>query len=403
MPQKPVRAPKQKRTAALTSVSDLVKTFDKHRQLTLSPQLVRFRRLGSASDSGSDSVVKPEAHRRPSVTSNFFYRVPIKPKMPLGAIKQAASDFSQAAKDLVSTGQLSVTGLATAGPSKAASAASLTAPSPAEGTLVDVNVVSDHSNLLESAGVGTSLDWTEDDATSLLYTEEGATNNLPHHLQLQDQVPFTPVFTEEEAASSMALRGSSSPTALSGGQASRGDTVPPESFLATMEFSVTDPTTPATVKARLPLLQARRQLPFSGGAGTPKRKKPSSSQKKGAKSAGGSLAGDSTTSDEDQVNTSKSSRKNIRDTLAVEVVALKEQLSKVQMELLNKQLETVQIVAAVRSDLNQLHNQLQLYQEAHANLEGVVDRTTSRVSNNEASISDIRVKLSATDRKQEEL
>jgi hypothetical protein len=336
------------------------------------------------------------------VTSNFFYKVPIKPKMPLGAIKQAASDFSQAAKDLVSTGQLSVTGLATAGSSKAASAASLTAPPPAEGTLVDVTVASDHSNLLESAGVGTSLDWTEDDATSLLYTEEGATNNLPHHLQLQDQVPFTPVFTEEEAASSVALRSSGSPTIL-GGQASRGDNAPPENFLATMEFSVTDPTTPATVKARLPLLQARRQLPFSGTAGTPKRKKPSSSQKKGAKSAGGSLAGDSTTSDEDQVNTSKSSRKNIRDTLAVEVVALKEQLSKVQMELLNKQLETVQIVAAVRSDLTQLHNQLQLYQEAHANLEGVVDRTTSRVSSNEASISDIRVKLSATDRKQEEL
>jgi hypothetical protein len=157
MPQKSVRAPKQKRTAALTSVSDLVKTFDKHRQLTLSPQLVKLRRLGSASD--SESVVKPEAHRRPSVTSNFFYKVPIKPKMPLGAIKQAASDFSQAAKDLVSTGQLSVTGLAAAGPSKAASVASLSAPPPAEGTLVDVGV-SDNSNLLESAGVGTSLDWT---------------------------------------------------------------------------------------------------------------------------------------------------------------------------------------------------------------------------------------------------
>ncbi len=125
MPQKFVRAPKQKRTAALTSVLDLVKTFDRHRQLTLSPQLVKFRRLGSISD--SESVVKPEAHRRPSVTSNFFYKVPIKPKMPLGAIKQAASDFSQAAKDLVSTGQLSVTGLAVAGPSKTASAASLTA------------------------------------------------------------------------------------------------------------------------------------------------------------------------------------------------------------------------------------------------------------------------------------
>jgi hypothetical protein len=170
-----------------------------------------------------------------------------------------------------------------------------------------------------------------------------------------------------------------------------------------MEFSVTNPTTPALVKARLPLLQARRQLPFSGTSGTPKRKKPSSSHKKGAKSAGGSLAGDSTNSDEEQMATSKSGCKSIRDTLAVEVAALKEQLSKVQIELLNRQLETVQIVASVKSDLMQLHNQLQLYQEAHANLEGVVDRTTSRVSNNKASISDIHSKLSATDRKQEEL
>ena len=176
MPQKLVRAPKQKRTAALTSVSDLVKTFDRHRQLTLSPQLVKFRRLGSVFD--SESVVKPETHRRPSVTSNFFYKVPIKPKMPLGAIKQAASDFSQAAKDLVSTGQLSVAGLAVAGSSKTASTASLAAAAPTEGNLVDVSV-SDNSNLLESAGVGTLLDWTEDDATSLLYTEEGATSNLP--------------------------------------------------------------------------------------------------------------------------------------------------------------------------------------------------------------------------------
>ncbi len=324
--------------------------------------------------------------------------------MSLGAIKQAASDFSQAAKDLVSTGQLSVTGLAASGPSKVASVASLTAVPPTEGTLVDVSV-SDNSNMLESVGVGTSLDWTEDDATSLLYTEEGATSNLPHHLQLQDQVPFTPVFTAEEVAASAALytpRESGSPTASSSQHGEDGN-IPPGNFLATMEFSVTDPTTPATVKARLPLLQARRQLPFSGTAGTPKRKKPSSSHKKGAKSAGGSLAGDSTNSDDEQMATSKSGRKSLRDTFAVEVAALKEQLSKVQMELLNRQLETVQIVASVKADLPQLHNQLQLYQEAHANLEGVVDRTTSRVSNNEASISDIHGKLSATDRKQEEL
>jgi hypothetical protein len=316
MPQKIVRAPKQKRTAALTSVSDLVKTFDRHRQLTLSPQLVKFRRLGSVSD--SESVVKPEGHRRPSVASNFFYKVPIKPKMLLGAIKQAASDLSQAAKDLVSTGQLSVTSLATPGPSQAALVASLTAVPPTEGTLVDVSV-SDASNLLESGGVGTSLDWTEDDATSLLYTEEGATDNLPHHLQLQDQVPFTPVFTAEEAAASAALhtpRESGSPMASSSQHGEDG-AIPPGNFLATMEFSVTDPATPATVKARLPLLQARRQLPFGGTAGTPKRKKPSSSHKKGAKSAGGSLAGDSTNSDDDQMAVSKSGRKSVRDTLAV--------------------------------------------------------------------------------------
>jgi hypothetical protein len=265
--------------------------------------------------------------------------------------------------------------------------------------------VSDNSNMLDSVGVGTSLDWTEDDATSHLYTEQGATDNLPHHLQLQDQVPFTPVFTEEEAAASAAMytpREAGSPTA-SDNQHGEGGAIPPGNFLATMEFSVTDPATPATVKARLPLLQARRQLPFSGTAGTPKRKKPSSSHKKGAKSAGGSLAGDSTNSDEDRMDVSKSGRRSVRDTLAVEVAALKEQLSKVQMELLQKQLETVQIVASVKSDLTQLHNRLQLYQEAHANLEGVVDRTTSRVSNNEASISDIHSKLSATDRMQEEL
>jgi hypothetical protein len=202
---------------------------------------------------------------------------------------------------------------------------SLTADDPpTEGTLVDVSV-SDVSNLLESAGVGTSLDWTEDDATSLHYTEEGATSNLPHHLQLQDHVPFTPVFTAEEAAASAAIgttRQSGSPTAFS--QSGEDTAVPPGNFLATMEFSVTAPATPSTVKARLPLLQARRQLPFSGTAGTPKWKKPSSSHKKGAKSAGGSLAGDSTNSDDEQVAASKSGRKSIRDTLAVEVAALKE-------------------------------------------------------------------------------
>jgi hypothetical protein len=69
------------------------------------------------------------------------------------------------------------------------------------------------------------------------------------------------------------------------------------------------------------------------------------------------------------------------------------------MELLNRQLQTVQIVASVKSDLTQLHNQLQLYQEAHTNLEGVVGHTATRVSNNEASISDIHTRLSDADRK----
>jgi chromosome segregation ATPase len=170
-----------------------------------------------------------------------------------------------------------------------------------------------------------------------------------------------------------------------------------------MEFLVATPATPLTVKARLPLLQARRQLPFSFIAGTPKRKKTSSSTKKGDKSAGGSVAGDSTTSGEEKTAASKSGRKSIRDTLAVEVAALKEQLSKVQMDLLNRQLETVQIVASVRSDLMQLHNQLQLYQEAHVNLEGVVGHTATRLTNTEASISDIHTRLSDADRKQEEV
>ncbi len=86
MPQKIVRAPKQKRTAALTSVSDLVKTFDRHRQLTLSPQLVKFRRLGSTSE--PESVVKPEAHRRPSVASNYFYKVPTTAPRTLYTVKK---------------------------------------------------------------------------------------------------------------------------------------------------------------------------------------------------------------------------------------------------------------------------------------------------------------------------
>jgi hypothetical protein len=160
---------------------------------------VRFTRLGSATETAS--VTKPEGSVKASVASNSLYRVPIKPKMSLGSIKQAVSDLGQAAKDLVGSG-------ITPGPSglaAAASKSSLTSTTAsAEGTLVDVsdNVT---GSAVEAAPNGTSLDWTEDDAMSLLYTESGATDNLPHHLQLQDQVPFTPVFTAEEAAASAAM------------------------------------------------------------------------------------------------------------------------------------------------------------------------------------------------------
>jgi hypothetical protein len=241
---------------------------------------------------------------------------------------------------------------------------------------------------------------------SLLYTENGATDNLPHHLQLQDQVPFTPVFTAEEAAASAAM-GAPRET---GSPVGAGQVAHTGNFLATMEFSVTTPITPTTVKARHPQLQARRQLPFGGAAGTPKRKKPSSSTKKRAVSAGVSLAEDSSSSGEDPATSSgmasgklKSGRKGTRDTMAVELDALKEQLKKVQMDLLNRQLETMEVIAAVKTDLMQLYNRVQHHQEAHINLEGVVEHTAARVTNTEASISDIHTRLSEVDRKQAEV
>jgi hypothetical protein len=373
MPQKSVRAPKQKRTAALTSVSDLVKTFDRHRQLTLSPQLVRFTRLGSVTD--SESITKPEASGRPSVASNLFYRVPIKVKMPLGSIKQVVSELGQAAKDVVGSGLPSGSDSQLFKGSR--NSLSAVVQEKTETNLVDF---SDNTagNQTETAGNGTSLDWTEDDATTLLYTESGATDDLPHHLQLQDQVPFTPVFTEEEAAAASAnIQGSArqSPRSMEEGPAA-----PSGNFLATMEFSVTTPATPTTVKARFPQLQARRQLPFSGTAGTPKRKKPSSSTKKGARSAGASLAEDSTSSGDERMVASgvatlgKKGGKAIRDPLA-EIDALKEQLKTVQMDLLNRQLETMEVIASVKTDMMQLHNRVQHHQEAHVNLEGVVGHT----------------------------
>jgi hypothetical protein len=280
----------------------------------------------------SESVTKPEGSGKPTAASNFFHRVPIKVKMPLGSIKQVVSELGQAAKDVVGSGLAP----GPSGQSLAGSKSSLTAaPVPAETTLVDF---SDNTvgNQTETAGNGTSLDWTEDDVTSLLYTENGATDNLPHHLQLQDQVPFTPVFTEEKAAASEAMGSSrQSPKVPGGGQAA-----PPGNFLATMEFSVSTSATPTTVKARLHQLHARRQLPFSGTTGTPKRKKPSSSStKKGAKSAGASLAEDSTSSGDERMATGevtsgnvKEGRKGKKETMAVELEALKEQLKKVQMD-----------------------------------------------------------------------
>ncbi len=183
------------------------------------------------------------------------------------------SDLGQAAKDLVGSGTVP----GPSGLTAAASKGSLNSTSAtAEGTVVDVsdNVV---GSAVEAAGNGTSLDWTEDDVMSLLYTENGATENLPHHLQLQGQVPFTPVFTAEEAAISAAMVAPRE----TGSPAGDSKMAPAGNFVATMKFSVTTPVTLSTVvKARLPQLQARRQLPFGGTAGTPQRKKPSSSTKK---------------------------------------------------------------------------------------------------------------------------
>jgi uncharacterized protein (DUF2236 family) len=73
------------------------------------------------------------------------------------------------------------------------------------------------------------------------------------------------------------------------------------------------------------------------------------------------------------------------------------------MDLLNRQLETMEVIAAVKTDLMQLHNRVQHHQEAHINLEGVVGHTAARVTNTEASISDIHTRLSEVDRKQAEV
>ncbi len=73
-----------------------------------------------------------------------------------------------------------------------------------------------------------------------------------------------------------------------------------------------------------------------------------------------------------------------------------------QMDLLNRQLETMEVIASVKTDIMQLHNQVQHHQEAHINLEGVVGHTATRVTNTETAISDIHARLSEVDRKQEE-
>ncbi len=149
--------------------------FDQYKQLTLSPQLVRFTRLGSVTE--SVGVTKPEGSGKPLSASNLVYNVPMKSKMSLGSVKQAVSDFGQAAKDLVGSGKVpGLSGLTTAASKSSLASIHTTA----EGTLGDV---SDNAagNLMETAVNGISLDWIEDDATSLLYTENGATENLPHH------------------------------------------------------------------------------------------------------------------------------------------------------------------------------------------------------------------------------
>jgi hypothetical protein len=128
-------------------------------------------------------------------------------KMPLGSLKQVMADFNKAAKDLVSTGKISATS-PNPGPSgiqalsKAASKTSLaSSASTTEKTLINFVVSQTDGNLTDSAaGLGTSLNWTEDDVRPILYTEEGATGNLPHHFQPQDQIPFTPMFMGEETA-----------------------------------------------------------------------------------------------------------------------------------------------------------------------------------------------------------
>jgi hypothetical protein len=98
----------------------------------------------------------------------------------------------------------------------------------------------------------------------------------------------------------------------------------------------------------------------------------------------------------------KEGRKSKHALIAVELEALKEQLRNVQMDLLNRQLETMEVIATVKTDIMQLHNRVQHHQEAHINLEGVVGQTAARVTNTEASITDIHVRLSEVDRKQEE-
>lgn len=85
-------------------MQELRKAFDRHRQLTLSPQLVKFSRLSSISN--SECTVKPDVSRRPSSYSTPIYRVPIKPKMPIGPIRKAVAEINQVARELVGPGKL---------------------------------------------------------------------------------------------------------------------------------------------------------------------------------------------------------------------------------------------------------------------------------------------------------
>jgi hypothetical protein len=120
-----------------------------------------------------------------------------------------------------------------------------------------------------------------------------------------------------------------------------------------MELADSSVAMPNTVKARPPLLQTKRQLPF---AGTPKRKKSSSSSKKGAKSEGCNMVEDFSSSDEDiasknpVVSTKMAAHMGNKEMMA-KVAALHKQMEEIQVEILNKHLAAISVITKVKSDL----------------------------------------------------